>query len=66
MPRNRTRAERAAAGIVDLGVSVPRELRDALDEVAAARGVSRAALVIEWANSLINKPVRKKRQAVAK
>jgi len=61
MPRNRTRAERAAAGVVDLGVSLPIELRDAIDAEAASLGLSRAGLVAKWANSLAKRRARKKR-----
>ena len=50
--RNRTRAERAAVGIVDLSVSIRAELRDAIDTEAAAQGLSRAGLVAKWAQSL--------------
>lgn len=50
--RNRTRAERAAIGIVDLSVSIRAELRDAIDAEAAAQGLSRAGLVTKWAQSL--------------
>ena len=50
--RNRTRAERAAVGIVDLSVSIRAELREAIDAEAAAQGLSRAGLVTKWAQSL--------------
>lgn len=60
MPRNRTRAERAAVGVVDLGVSLPAHLRDAIDLEAQAQGVSRAALVAKWAEKLAKKHGLKK------
>ena len=64
--RNRTRAERAAAGIVDLSVSIRAELRDAIDAEAAAQGLSRAGLIAKWAQSIDKKRVRKNRQGDAK
>ncbi len=64
--RNRTRAERAAAGIVDLSVSIRSELRDAIDTEAAAQGLSRAGLIAKWAQSIDKKRVRKNRQGDAK
>lgn len=60
MPRNRTRAERAALGLVDLSVSLPVHLRDAIDLEARALGVSRAALVAKWAEKLAKKHKIKK------
>ena len=60
MPRNRTRAERAAAGVVDLGVSIPIELRDAIDTEAESQGLSRAGFVAEWAELLAKRQARKK------
>ena len=66
MPRNRTRAERAAAGVVDLGVSLPIELRDAIDTEADEHGLSRAGLVAEWAELLAKRQARKNRRSEAK
>lgn len=66
MPRNRTRAERAAVGVVDLGVSLPIELRDAIDTEADEHGLSRAGLVAEWAELLAKRQARKNRRSEAK
>ena len=66
MPRNRTRAERAALGLVDLSVSLPVHLRDAIDIEAQAQGVSRAALVAKWAKKLAKKHGLKKTTPPAK
>lgn len=66
MARNRTRAERSAAGLVDLSVSIRAELRDAIDTEALTVGLSRAAFVAKWAERLAKKQARKNRQADSK
>lgn len=64
--RNRTRAERAAVGIVDLSVSIRAELRDAIDAEAEAQGMSRAGLVAKWAEVLAKKQAKKNRTSDSK
>lgn len=66
MPRNRTRAERAASGLVDLGVSLPVHLRDAIDLEARALGESRAAVVAKLAEKLAKSTVSKKTTSIDK
>lgn len=50
--RNRTRAERQAAGLVALEVTVTPSVRAQIDNEAKRVGISRAGLVTKWAKSL--------------
>lgn len=61
MSRNRTRAEREAAGLVAVEVALAVEDRAAIDTEAKEQGLSRAGLVAKWAKSLAKKHARKNR-----
>ena len=64
--RNRTRAQKRAAGLVSIEVALTPDQRDAIDEEATELGLSRAATVAKWADSLAKNHARKKRTDPAK
>ena len=55
IPRNRTRAQRQAAGKVSIEVEMTVTQRAGIDAEASRLGLSRAATVAKWADSLAKK-----------
>jgi len=66
MPRNRTRAQRLAAGLVAVEVAITPEQRSSLDAEAARLGLSRAALIARIADNLAKSQARRNRRAASK
>jgi hypothetical protein len=64
--RNRSRASKRAAGLVSVEVALTPAQRTAIDAEADRLGLSRAATVAKWADSLAKKHERNNRQGGVK
>jgi len=64
--RNRSRAEKIAAGLAVFELAIQSDLKSAIDTEATELGLSRAGLVSKWAESLAKKHARRNRQTTTK